>query len=343
MLAELSAHHSFTLRESSVGDPPPGCIQVRVEAIGICGSDMHYFTEGHIGDMPARYPMVLGHEPVGRVLKLGEGVSGWSVGDRAALEAPLYCYHCHYCMCGRHNLCENVRFMSSPEEPGFFRDRANLPAVNLLPLPANLTAAQGTLHEPLAIILHSFFFAKPKMGETAAVLGAGPIGLTTLAALKLAGVARVFVVEPLAHRRALALSLGADEVLDPAQGDVVQEIVRGTRNMGVDMAFDCVAKDDSINQSIRMARPAGRAIITGVPSEIKPAIEFHTLRKKEVEFHTVRRYNDTAPQALRLLSENVGRFAPMLTHERGLDQVQATFEMIEAYSDSVGKAVLLPR
>lgn len=342
MLAELSAPRTFTLRPSEVPDPPPGYVQVRVEAIGVCGSDLHYFAEGRIGNMIARYPMVLGHEPAGTVLRTGAGVTGWAPGDRAALEAPIFCYHCHYCMTGRHNLCENVRFMSSPEEPGFFRDRVNLPAVNLLPLPANLSSAEATLHEPLAIILHSFFFARPRLGETAAVLGAGPIGLTTVAALKLAGAARVFVVEPLAHRRDLALALGADAVLDPTQVDPVREIVREAGGRGVDMTFDCAAKDDTINQSIGMTRPAGRTIITGVPSVLKPAIEFHTMRTKELEFYTVRRYNDTAPQALRLLSANLSRFAPMITHQSPLEAVQRTFETFEAYADGIGKAVLTP-
>jgi L-iditol 2-dehydrogenase len=341
MIAELAALRTFTIREQELGPPGPGDVQVRVEAVGVCGSDLHQFAEGHVGDIFAQYPMVLGHEPAGTVLALGAGVAGWSPGDRVVLEAPIFCYHCRYCMSGQHNLCENVRFMSSPTEPGFFRDRVNLPARNLVPLPSNLDFAEGTLHEPLAIILHSMAFGQPRLGETAVVIGAGPIGLTTVAVLRLNGLARIWVVEPVAHRREMALTLGADVALDPGQGDVVREILRDSRG-GTDMVFDCATKDDTINQSLRLCRPAGRAVITGVPSDQKPALEFHQIRKKELGFFAVRRCNHEVPAALRLLSAHPRAFTPMITHRRPLARIQPAFETLEAYADGIGKAVLLP-
>jgi L-iditol 2-dehydrogenase len=341
-IAELSAPRRFRLRENDLASPPPGQVQVRVAAVGICGSDLHYFAEGHTGDTPAKYPMVLGHEPAGTVLRLGAGVSGWTAGDRVALEAPIYCYHCEFCMSGRHNLCDHVRFMSSPTEPGFFRDRVNLPAENLLPLPANLDFAEASLWEPAGIILHSFRFAEPKLGETAAVFGAGPIGLTTIAALKLAGARRIWCVEPVAHRRELALRLGADEAIDPVQADPVREVLAGTGQRGVDLAIDCAGIGGSINQAIRMARSAGRVVVTAVPSEQLVAIEFHTMRRKELGFHTVRRANRTGHAALEMLSQYPQRFTPMVTHRMMLADVQRAFETLESYSDGVGKIVLLP-
>src|SRR5688572_19764768 len=137
-VAELYEHKRFRLVERSLSDPGPGEIQVRIDSIGICGSDVHYFSEGGIGDTPCIYPMVLGHEPSGEVLRVGAGVTGWSPGDRAALEPAIYCYHCEFCLTGRHNLCANMRFLSTPGDPGFFRDRVNLPAGNLLPLDKGL-------------------------------------------------------------------------------------------------------------------------------------------------------------------------------------------------------------
>ncbi len=341
-IAELSAPRRFSFRENDLPDPPPGQVQVRVEAVGICGSDLHYFSEGHTGDTPAIYPMVLGHEPAGTVLSPGAGVSGWTAGDRVALEAPIYCYHCEFCMSGRHNLCDHVRFMSSPTEPGFFRERVNLPAENLLRLPANLDYAEASLWEPLGIILHSFHFAEPKVGDTAAVFGAGPIGLTTIAALKLAGVRRMWCVEPVAHRREMALRLGADEAIDPGQADPVREVLAATGQRGIDVAIDCAGKGGSINQAIGMTRSAGRVVVTAVPSEQLVAIEFHTLRRKELSFHTLRRANRTGHAALELLSQYPQRFTPMVTHRMALGDVQRAFETLESYSDGVGKIVLLP-
>src|SRR5512142_2333161 len=117
-VAELVAPHDFRLVEGPDREPGPGEVRVRVRAVGICGSDVHYYAEGSIGDIPCQYPMVLGHEPTGEVIKLGPGVTGWNAGDKAVLEPALYCYHCEYCLTGHHNVCANIKFLSMPEYPG---------------------------------------------------------------------------------------------------------------------------------------------------------------------------------------------------------------------------------
>ncbi|HRJ19759.1 MAG TPA: alcohol dehydrogenase catalytic domain-containing protein [Bryobacteraceae bacterium] len=341
-VAELAAYRSFRLREQDPAPPGYGEVQVRVEAVGICGSDLHYFLDGHIGDTPAAYPQVLGHEPAGVITVLGDGVSGWSVGDRVALEPPVYCYHCEWCMSGRHNLCESVRFFSAPGDPGFFRDRANVPVANLIALPANLSFDEGSLFEPISIILHSFRFGQPKMGETAAVFGAGPIGLSTIACLKLAGVKRIYSVEPVAERRAMAERLGADVSINPRETDPVAEILKGTGRRGVDVTFDCATQEDTVNQSLYVTAPGGRAVITGVPQAERVQLDFHHLRRKELGFFSVRRANHTGEAAVALLEEHPRAFTPMITHTLPLTQVQRAFEMLGGYEDGVTKVVLRP-
>jgi len=341
-VAELAAYRSFRLREEPERPPCAGEVQVRVEAVGICGSDLHYFLDGHIGDTPAQYPQVLGHEPAGVVTALGEGVSGWSIGDRVALEPPIYCYHCEWCMSGRHNLCESVRFFSSPGEPGFFRERANVPTGNLLALPPNLGFDEGSLFEPISIILHSFRFGQPRMGETAAVLGAGPIGLSTIACLRLAGLKRIFSVEPVEARREMAVRLGADVSIDPRETDPVHEILRETGGRGVDLTFDCATQEDTVNQSLYLTASAGRVVITGVPQAHRVALDFHHLRRKELGFFSVRRANHTGAAAVQLLREHPEAFTPMITHRMPLANVQRAFEMLGAYEDGVTKVVLRP-
>src|SRR5579864_1582054 len=238
-VAELIGLRQFSLVDREIADPAPGEAQVRVQAVGVCGSDLHSYAEGGIGGKPNAYPMVLGHEPAGVVAKLGAGVSGWRPGDRAALEPAIYCYRCRFCMAGRHNVCRNLRFLSSPGDPGFFRQYVNLPAGNLLPLPPNIGTNEAILIEPLAVALHSLKFAQPKPGETAAVFGAGPIGLLTLAVLKLSGAARVWVIDPVPARRDLACQMGAETTSDPNEVPPV------------DVVFDCAAKGESIRQSIQ--------------------------------------------------------------------------------------------
>jgi len=341
LVAELSGPHQFHIADApALADPAPGEIQVAVKSVGICGSDLHYFSEGGIGDARCVYPMVLGHEPAGAVRKLGPGVSGWSVGDSAILEPAMYCYHCEFCMTGHHNVCANLRFLSMPSEPGFFREFVNLPVHNLLPLPKNLSESEGALVEPLAVVLHSMHFAAPRLGETAVVFGAGPIGLFTIALLKLSGITRLWAVEPLAHRRAMAISMGADAAIHPAEADPVKEILRESGGRGADLAIDCVARGDSINQSVHVTRNAGRVVITGIPADDYIRLAFHVVRRKELAFFTVRRSNHDSAAALHLLASEPARFTPVLTHQRPITDIQKAFELCDTYSDGVGKLTL---
>ena len=342
LVAQLTAPREFHLSEEEIDPPGAGEIQVRPDAVGICGSDLHSYAEGAIGDTPCLYPMVLGHEPSGTVVAVGSGVSGWSPGDRAALEPALYCYHCEFCRTGRHNVCANIRFLSNPGHPGFFRERVNLPAVNLHPIPASLPLELAALHEPLAVALHSLVFAALQEGETALVIGAGPIGLLTIASLKLARPGRIWAVEPVAHRRELALKMGADAVFDPGQGDAAAEILRETGGRGADCALDCAAKEDTINVAIRAVRSAGRVVLTGIHSACHVPFEVSPMRRKELAIFNVRRSNDEGHRAVELLIDQAGRFAALVTHKRPLSAIAAAFRLTENYEDGVGKMILQP-
>jgi L-iditol 2-dehydrogenase len=341
IVAELAGLRNFRLHEQPDRDPGPGEIQVKVKAVGICGSDLHYYFEGGIGDTPCTYPMVLGHEPSGEVLKVGAGVSGWAKGDRAILEPAVYCYHCEYCMAGKHNVCANLRFFSTPSDPGFFRQVMTLPATNVVPLPAGLSWEEGTLSEPLAIVFHSMKFADPRPGETVALFGAGPIGLLTLIVLKLAG-ARVWVMEPVAHRRELASKLGADAVLDPKAIDIVRQIKQDTAGRGVDISIDCAAKDGTMNQCLRVARNAARVVYTGIPSEMTVNLEFHEIRRKELTLYNVRRSNHETDLAVRLLTERPELFGDIVSHRMPMERIGAAFDMMEHYGDGASKVIVRP-
>jgi len=338
--AELIAPLTFRLAEMRAEDPGPGEVQVRVQAVGVCGSDLHAYSEGHVGSTPNVYPMVLGHEPAGTVVKTGAGITGLAAGDRGALEPVLYCYHCEFCSTGHHNVCTNIRFLSSPGDPGFFRELVNLPAANFRPIPAAISFAEAALAEPLAIAIHSVRLASIRPGETVAVIGAGPIGLLTIAALRAANAGNIWAIEPLAHRRQLARFIGAHASVEPAEA--AAEILRATAQRGVDCAIDCAAAEDSTSQAIQLARNAGRVALTGIHSAPRIAMDGSAMRRKELTIFNVRRSNHETGEALDLLQAHPDWFAPLLTHSRPLDRIGEAFDLASQYRDGVGKMIVTP-
>jgi L-iditol 2-dehydrogenase len=338
--AELIAPLTFRLAEMPIEDPGPGEVQVRVEAVGVCGSDLHAYTEGAVGSTPNVYPMVLGHEPAGVIVKTGAGVSGLAAGDRGALEPALYCYRCEFCLAGHHNVCANIRFLSSPRLPGFFRELVNLPAANFSPIPAGIPFDAATLAEPLAIALHSIRLTSIRPGETVAVIGAGPIGLLTIAALRAAGAGRIWAIEPLAHRRELALAIGAGAALQP--DEAVEEILHATGQRGVDCAIDCAAGPETTNQAVLLARNAGRVALTGIHSTPFVSLDGSAMRRKELTLFNVRRSNHETGEAVKFLQAQASWFAPILTHTRPIDRIDEAFEIASHYRDGVGKMIVRP-
>jgi L-iditol 2-dehydrogenase len=338
--AELIAPLAFRLTEMEIGDPGPGEVQVRVEAVGVCGSDMHAYTEGAVGGMANVYPMLLGHEPAGRIVKTGAGVTGVAAGDRGALEPAHYCYHCEFCLSGHHNVCANIRFLSTPGLPGFFRELVNLPAANFQPIPSSMSYGEAALAEPLAVAIHSLHLASIGPGETVAVIGAGPIGLLTIASLKAKQAGRIWAVDPLAHRRELALGIGADAALEP--GEAQAEILRATGQRGVDCAIDCAAGEETMIQAAQITRNAGRVVLTGIHTEQFPRIDASAMRRKELTLFNVRRSNHETKDALELLADHAAWFAPLLTHARNIDRIDEAFQIASRYRDGVGKMIVKP-
>lgn len=217
----------------------------------------------------------------------------------------------------------------------------NLPAKNLLAIPPEMSLEMATVVEPLAVAMHSLEFAAITLGDTVAVFGAGPIGLLTIASLKAAGAGRLWAVEPVAHRRELALHMGADVALDPNEIDVSKQIVADTGGRGVDCAVDCAAKANTHNWAFRVARNGGRMVLTGIHSEAVVGFEVSHMRRKEIAIFNVRRSNHEPEAALRFLTEKPALFAPMITHRRPLANIADAFSIVEHYADGVGKMMVV--
>ena len=338
--AELIEPRTFRQAEMAIEDPGPGEVQIQVGAVGVCGSDLHAYSRGSVGSSPNVYPMVLGHEPAGTIAKIGQGVTGLALGDRGALEPALYCYHCEFCLTGHHNVCANIRFLSNPHHPGFFRELVNLPASNFIPIPSNISLEAATLAEPLAIALHSLHLASIRADEHVAVIGAGPIGLLTIAALRSRNAGRIWVIEPLKHRRELAMRIGAQVAIEPESG--IQEILTDTKDRGVDCAIDCAAGEWTTDQAVRITRNAGRIALTGIHSMPYVSLDGSAMRRKELTVFNVRRSNHETRDALELLQLHSDWFAPVLTHAREIDRIDEAFSIASQYLDGVGKMIVRP-
>jgi len=339
--AELIAPQRFRIADMELADPGPGEIQVIVDSVGICGSDLHAWSEGSVGDSPNKYPMVLGHEPAGTIVKVGSGVTGIVPGDRGALEPALYCYHCEYCQRGQFNICANIKFLSNPGLPGFFRERVNLPARNFLPIPVSLTSDQATLIEPLAVAMHSLKFAAIQADETVAVFGTGPIGLLTIAALRMTKASRVWAVEPLTHRREMAVAIAAAAAVSP--DEAIANILGDTGKRGVDCVIDCAAGKQTMNDAMHVSKNGGRIVLTGIHAGKYVPLEGSTMRRKELSIFNVRRSNDEPHEALHLMLAHPDWFSPLISHVRPMDDIADAFNIAGNYLDGVGKMVVRPQ
>jgi L-iditol 2-dehydrogenase len=318
-------------------DPGPGEVLIRLRAVGICGSDMHWYLEGGIGAFKAAYPQVLGHEPAGEVAAVGAGVRGFSVGDRVALEPSITCGRCEFCRAGRHNNCASSVFMGSPQMFGLFREYAVIPEANAVAIPDSMSFTEATLIEPVAVILHVLELAPVRVGETVAVMGAGPIGLLTAALARVSGASKVFVADRVAHRLRMAESMGADVAVETPR--LQQAILDHTRGRGVDIVFDAAAKLETIHGAFFAARPGGRVVLIGIPGEPHLPLDLNLALAKELSLQTIKRSNHNAHGAIDLLKS--GRIpAGLVTHEPPLDATPGAFETLAAYADGVGKVVI---
>ncbi|MGH9721075.1 MAG: zinc-dependent alcohol dehydrogenase [Bryobacteraceae bacterium] len=323
---------------SAPPDPGPGEVMVRVRAVGICGSDMHWYLEGCIGAHAAVYPQVLGHEPAGEIVAVGRGVESVRAGQKVAIEPAITCGCCELCRSGRHNNCLTSIFMGTPQMPGLFRELAVVPARNVVAAPEHMGFVEATLIEPLAVILHILELTEIRLGDTVAVLGAGPIGLLTAAVARIAGASRVFVGDKVAHRVDMARNMGACAV-NMREASFVEAVRDQTSGRGVDVVFDAAAAAETMDAAIAVARSGGRVVLIGIPAGRHPRVDVHAAMAKELSLHTVKRSNHNAHGAIELLES--GRIDwRLITHRYGLEQTPHAFETLAEYADGVGKAVI---
>ena len=287
----------------------PGHSLVRTTAVGLCGSDLHWFAEGGIGDAVLRRPLVLGHEFAGVV------EAGPLRGHRVAVDPAIPCGACARCLEGNPNLCPTIRFAGHGDTDGGLRELLAWPDELLHPLPDGISDAGGAMLEPLGVAIHCLDLAKVRLGAAVAVVGCGPIGLMVVALARAAGASAVVAVEPREHRRAAALAMGATAALSPADA-------KGA-DLEADVAFEVAGNNEAVELALLAARPGARVILAGIPDDDRTTFSASVARRKGLTLKLVRRMKHVYPRAIALARDGVVDVESLVTDRYPLSETAA--------------------
>lgn len=296
--------------------PTPAAYEVLIEvaAVGVCGSDVHYYREGRIGDFVVDEPMILGHELSGRIAAVGDGVDPGRVGQRVAVEPQHPCRRCTQCMAGRYNLCPDMKFYATPPVDGAFCRYVTIDADFAHPIPDSMSDEAAALLEPLSVAVTTMRKANIAPGSSILIAGAGPIGIITAQAARAFGAARIVVSDPVESRRERALTFGATEVIDPMTVDVA------ALDPQVDAFVDASGAVPAVQSGILAVGPAGRVVLVGMGADNYPLPISH-IQNLEITVTGVFRYTDTWPAAIHLVSSGLVDLDRLVTGRYDLEHV----------------------
>lgn len=315
-------------------------VLVKLEYVGICGSDLHYYETGAIGNYVVKPPFVLGHEPGGIVVEVGKSVKNLKVGDKVALEPGKTCGHCEFCKSGKYNLCPDVVFFATPPVDGVFQEYVAHEADLCFKLPENVSTLEGALIEPLAVGFHAAIQGEAKIGQTAVVMGAGCIGLVSMMALKAMGVSKVYVVDIMEKRLEKALELGADGVINGREKDAVAEVMGLTDGKGCDLVIETAGTEMTTIQAIHMAKKGTNIVLVGYSKTGEMTLPMSLVLDKELTFKTVFRYRHIYPLAIEAVASGKVNLKGIVTDIFKLDEVQKAMDYSVNNKADIVKAVI---
>lgn len=315
-------------------------VLIRMVTVGVCGSDVHYFTAGRIGSQVVQYPYTVGHEGAGIVEAVGAGVSRVKPGDRVAVDPAISCFACDQCLAGRPHTCRRLLFLGCPGQvPGCLSERLVMPEESCYPIADSMTLRQAALSEPLAIGVYAVRQSIPMAGARIGILGAGPIGLSVLAAARAGGVAAVYQTDKIDERLTLARAMGADWIGNPTRADVAAGVNEAEPSQ-LDAVFECCGQQDALDNAVDMLKPGGKLMIVGIPETDRVSFAIDSLRRKELCIQNVRRQVNCVQPTLDAMEDGSMNVDAMVTHSFPLDRVQEAFDLVAAYGDGVVKAMI---
>lgn len=333
-----TGHMGFEERDiPKVGDSE---VLVKLEYVGICGSDLHYYETGAIGDYVVKPPFVLGHEPGGTVVEVGKEVRHLKAGDRVALEPGKTCGHCEFCREGKYNLCSEVVFFATPPVDGVFQEYVAHEADLCYKLPENVSTLEGALIEPLAVGFHAAIQGNAHLGQKALVMGAGCIGLVSMMALKARGVSEVYVVDIIEKRLQKAMELGADGVINGAQEDVIERVKQITENRGMDLVIETAGTEITTRQAVWVAKKGSDIVLVGYSKSGEITLPVSLILDKELTLKSVFRYRHIYPMAIEAVASGKVNLKGIVTDIFPLDEVQKAMDYSVNNKNDIVKAVI---
>lgn len=339
-VALMTAIGKMEYTERDIPTPKDDEVLVKVEYVGVCGSDLHYFESGAIGDFVVEPPFVLGHESGGTVVEVGKDVKHLKPGDRVALEPGRTCGRCEFCRTGRYNLCPDVVFFATPPVDGVFQEYVAHEAGLCFKLPENVDTMEGALIEPLAVGFHAANQGGAHVGQTAVVTGAGCIGLVSMMALKAMGVSKVYVIDVVPRRLEKALELGADGVINSLETDPVAKIMELTGGAGCDLSIETAGTEITTRQCTAFAKKGSTIVLVGYSRTGELNLPVSDAINKELTFKTVFRYRHIYPMAIEAVAEGKVNLKKLPTHFFDFDDLQNAMDQSINDKLNVVKAVI---
>lgn len=329
----LDAQHNLQIVEHEAPHADPGNVVVKIAANGICGSDVHFFKEGRLGNFVVTTPYIPGHEASGEIIETGSGIGKEMLGKRVAIEPGIPCGECRLCRSGRYNLCKDVVFLSAPPIDGTFCDYIEVRASAVHVIPDSLSMEHAALVEPAAVAVHAVNRGSFSNGSSGVIVGAGPIGLMTLQAFKATGGGETTVIDVVDERLEMAKQLGADHTLNPRK---VKELPQDI----ADVAFETAGNDTTTTMLLSLVKPAGQAVQVGWPRSTRVPVDVALLMDKEINYVGVNRYANAFPAALQYLCDGRINGTQMISHTFTLDQAPKAFEYARDYPQKVIKVLV---
>jgi L-iditol 2-dehydrogenase len=315
-------------------------VLIRMTTVGVCGSDVHYYTTGKIGDQIVKYPFTVGHEGAGIVEKVGSGVTLVKEGDKVAIDPAMPCWECDQCKAGRSHTCRKLKFLGCPgQAEGCLSEFIVMPETSCYPISENLTLDEAAISEPLTIGVYALKLSQMQAGMNIGILGCGPIGLSVLTAASAHKAGRIYATDKLDYRLGFAKKSGANWTGNPDRIDIATTIKQNEPLM-LDMIFECCGQQEAINQAITLLKPGGKLMIIGIPEVDEYTFPINELRRKEICIQNVRRQNESLHDCLDLLNSKKVDVKPWATHRFTLSESKAAFDMVANYKDGVIKAMI---